>query len=778
VTNEEITIIEFSHPKTFHIFGRNNDGSQFHKVDSTFHPYFYVDADIQIPATVSKWILNIETGPKTLQGTPTKKIVFQFMNDKKTFKQMRESFTKTYEDDVVFSTRYLIDHPNLKFTKNYRVATLDIETSMEFPIKDIRNQIRAITFHDNYLNRYVTYCVAGRYEKVEKSSTWNIYFVLNEQDLLNKIAMYFKTLTPDVVTGWNSEGFDLPYIYSRFITNGLDVKQLSPLNEVYLKTNVEDSYAMNNNKIYGQMRIKGIQCLDSMKVLQKATGGALHSYSLDNVSKLYLKEEKLKFDMGLDELYKNDIMKYCEYNKRDVELNMRLNKTPGILNYFISMQQYSPVNLVDMFYVSRPIDNLILRTYHNEIAFPSKRKNLKEKYVGAFVKDPFVGIKDNVAVFDVRAMYTNLQISLNISVDTKSPDGDIEIHGVKFKSQPEGIIPKLLRSLQDERNKLKAQLKEHLEDSVEYQEYNDRQNSVKTLLNSFYGVSGSPYYRNYDKDVAESITLAGQDVITEISKIVESCKHKILYNDTDSAMVELTGICDGVSANLVAENLKNYVNEQLAINMEVRTKRKCTVGIEFEKLFSKFMMIGSKKKYCGYLVYKNGKEMPPTFFEMGFEGRKRDSTRITKLIERECLICLLNGGGQQDILEISRKAYRNIKKEDVRSLAIKFKLSKNIDEYKNKNAQHIRAIHNANKFYPSYYEVGDTVDFVFVKRFDGKLINDVMALNDNTPIDKIEIDFERTSDRNITKKLTHIFEAFGWDVFSLDVNQTQLGGYM
>ena len=783
---EDVCLIEFVHPSTFHIFLRGQNGDRRRVIDRDFYPYFYIPSEVKIPESVAQYIKEATPAPNSLYGDKTTKLTFKFMDDRATFRKIRESFPKTFEDDVVFSSRYLIDH-DIKFTKNYRICTLDIETSMEFPIKDVRNCIRAITFHDNIVNRYVTYCVSpsNLIEKREMSPNWNIYFVLTEQDLLNSVIQYFKVCEPDIITGWNTSGFDLPYIYSRMVLNGLPVSELSPLLSVYVKSDIKDNYAMNNNKIYGEVRIKGIQCLDSMKVLEKVTGGALHSYRLESVANLYLNEGKTQFEGKLDELYKNDVMKYCKYNMHDVELVVRLNKTPGILNYFMAMQDYSPVNLTDMFYVSRPIDNLILRTYHDKVVFPSKRKNIKEKYIGAHVKDPFVGIIPNVVAFDVRALYTNLQISLNICASTKSPDGDIDIHGVKFKSRPEGLIPKILKNLQTERNRLKYEMKKYTSDSVEYKQYYDRQNSVKVLLNSFYGVMGSPYYRSYDKQVAESITLSGQDINREIGQIIEEAGHNSLYGDTDSNFVKLN-LKDGEDMILAAENLRNYVNIEIGKRIAKRTNRACTVEIEFEKAFKSFMMIGKKKKYCGLLTYKDGKKFDsPVFFEMGFEGRKRDSTPITKKLERNCLICLLNGGNRDDILKIARDGYSSLKSQPIKDLAIKYKMSKQIDEYKNKNSQHIRAVMNARKFYEAYYEPGDTINFVFAKSFDGKRISndfknskDVIAINENTPMDKLIVDWDATAERNITKKLSHIFEAFGWLTTELDPYQKSLGGYL
>lgn len=297
------------------------------------------------------------------------------------------------------------------------VAYLDIEVKSDegFPDPKVADkQITAITIKDNSGIR-----VYGLkpYNKPIPGGTYHYY--TSELTMLRVFLEHWMNNYPDVVTGWNIKGFDIPYLIQR-ITNLLGeawAKRLSPWEKI--KT--------HSKTFFGKEEIThelvGLACLDMMQLYKKyGPPGQKESYSLNYISYLELKEKKLSYDEygSLQKLYEMDHDKYIDYNIRDVLLVEKIEKKRGLIRLAMTLAYDSKVNYEDVFYQTRMWDALIYNhlTENNIASNLSADGEKDHAYEGAYVKDPILGRHKWVVSFDYTSLYPSLMMQFNISPDT------------------------------------------------------------------------------------------------------------------------------------------------------------------------------------------------------------------------------------------------------------------------------------------------------------------------------------------------------------------------
>jgi DNA polymerase elongation subunit (family B) len=494
-----------------------------------------------------------------------------------------------YESDVKPETRILIDNygDTDDISENITTLFFDIEVSKGSGYStawDANNEVTAITLYDNISKQWNVLLLDKEHlAKNKKTDKYIFEAFSSEKDLLLRFYQLYLEIQPDVLTGWNIDGFDVPYIYNRTtkLLGANIAKQLSPVG-VVRKDFRKD-----------RMNIGGVSALDYMYLYRAFTYNEEPSYALEFISQKELGRGKIKFEGDLDNLYKTDLDKFIEYNINDVQLVVDLDDKLDFITLARNIAHKGHVPYEDVFASSRYLDGACL-TYLNRLGVISTNKPLRDhdddddsspdQFEGAFVKDPKPGLYDWVFDLDLKALYPSTQRTVNISPETKickienwnhekfmnndpahvytyksktwkglelrryleENNYSISAVGVIYNLNTKGLVPSILEKWDAERTEYRQLAKKYAEAGNErmYRFFDSRQLTMKILSNSLYGVLGNAGFRFYDIDNAEGTTLGGKAVIMHKTKYANSWLNQklgtnnidyVLYIDTDSA---------------------------------------------------------------------------------------------------------------------------------------------------------------------------------------------------------------------------------------------------
>ncbi len=408
---------------------------------------------------------------KTLFGTQVKRKYFKKFWEVKTYLKTCEK--PTYEDDISYTKRFNLDHyDEVVGPGKPRVLMYDIETT-GFSSTD--DQIISIVAHDSFNNVYYEFLWAPEFEECN-----------SERKMLLEFAKVIKNVDPDILTGWNSDRFDLPFVVDRMDHHNVPTTLLSRLNQKV------EPYHTNQGEVY---RIRGRIVIDYLEAYKKLNIAELGSYSLDNVAHKELGVGKNEISELPGQLWENkDYKTLLQYNRRDVQILVELDKKLELIAFLNKLAEITCSPFEDGLYNSRLVDNYILsKTCKQGIILPSRKFNNKRSdYKGGYVQTPHKGIHENVGIFDASSLYPSIIISFNISNETFTDNWmDLE----------PGLIPSLLDELLDLRKEYRSK------------GLDKEQKVIKTLINSFYGVMGLPSFRLYDQRLAAEVTRRGREII-------------------------------------------------------------------------------------------------------------------------------------------------------------------------------------------------------------------------------------------------------------------------
>ena len=528
-----------------------------------------------------------------LDGTPVEPMGFPSMRDAKNF---IEKYKDVDQFKVYGNTNYIQQcitdmFPNeIKFRPSQvNVVNFDIEVASDdgFPKPEEAIQpIISIALKSSQSSVYHVWGLGDyNYEKcnIEMHGDLIQYHKFDtEEGLLASFHKYWCDNRPDIITGWNSRFFDIPYLINRLSRIGSieAVRRLSPWNMVN-----ERNTEITGRTQYGY-EIVGIQQADYLELFKKFgySYGAQESYKLDHIAHVVLGEKKLSYEEhgNLYTLYKEDHQKFIDYNIKDVQLVNRIEEKMGLIQLAQTMAYRGGVNLQDTFGTTAIWDSIIYRELNKKkIAIPPNYEKIKNPYPGGYVKEPQVGLHDWVVSFDLNSLYPNLIVQYNMSPETlvaqtersgvdfylESPDKvtsphSVAANGSTYHKEFQGILPKIIEAYYAERTQIK---KEMLKVEQEYQKnksielereinrYNNRQMAIKILLNSLYGALGNKYFRYFDMRMAEGITLSGQLSVLWAEKAVNEEMNNVLKTDnvdyviaidTDSLYINMGSLVD------------------------------------------------------------------------------------------------------------------------------------------------------------------------------------------------------------------------------------------
>jgi len=477
----------------------------------------------------------------------------------------------------------------IKFdTNKIKLTTLDIEVKSENGFPDVESaaeEVLLITIQDYSTKEIITWG-QGPFNLKQGNHYYKQFN--NEYDLLNDFINWWmiEENTPEVVTGWNIELYDIPYLVRR-LDRVLGEKLMKRMSPWGLVTESEIYIAGRKNIAYD---VGGITQLDYLNLYKKFTYKAQESYRLDHIANVELGQKKLdhsEFDTFKD-FYTKGWQKFVEYNVIDVELVDRMEDKMKLIELAITMAYDAKANYGDVFSQVRMWDTIIYNYLkkRNIVIPPKERSDKDSKYAGAYVKEPIPGKYDWVVSFDLNSLYPHLIMQYNISpetlLDERHPSATVDrilneeinfelykdnavcANGAMYRKDVRGFLPELMEKIYKDRTIYKKKMlaaKQEYEKTPtkdlekEIARCNNIQMARKIQLNSAYGAIGNQYFRYYKLANAEAITLSGQVSIRWIENKMNSYLNKVLKttdvdyviaSDTDSIYLNMGPLVETV----------------------------------------------------------------------------------------------------------------------------------------------------------------------------------------------------------------------------------------
>jgi DNA polymerase elongation subunit (family B) len=669
---------------------------------------------------------NKPTTYKTLEGEYVEEIKPGTVRDCRDFYKKYdgvENFKIYGNDRYVYqyiSDKYPEDEIKFDITK-IKLITLDIETTSENGFPDPKacdEEILLITIQDYSTKQIITWGTRP-YNNTQK----NVKYIECESEyaLLNSFLHYWDNNCPEVITGWNIQFFDIPYICGRLyrILGEKKTKRFSPWgllsqNEVFV-----------NNRQQICMDIGGITQLDYLDLYKKFTYKAQESYRLDYIAEVELGSKKLdhsEFDTFKD-FYTRGWNKFVRYNIIDVELVDRLEDKMKLIELAITMAYDAKVNYADVFYQVRMWDNIIYNYLkRRDVVIPPKDRTEKnDKYAGAYVKEPVPGVYDWIVNFDLNSLYPHLIMQFNVSPETlieeRCPNVSVDKilnqsinfelykdyavcpNGAMYRKDIRGILPELMEKMYNERvifKKKMIEAKKQYEKTKtkelekEIARCNNIQMAKKISLNSAYGAIGNNYFRYYKLENAEAITLSGQVAIRWIESKLNNYLNKVLKtkdvdyviaSDTDSIYLHMGPLVETIfkGREKTTEGIVNFLDKICKVELEKYIESCYQELAEYVNAYDQKMQMKreniadrgiwtAKKRYIlNVWDSEDVRYSEPKLKIMGIEAVKSSTPAPCRKMIKDSLKLMMNGTEDDVIsfIEQCRKDFYKLSPEEI-----------------------------------------------------------------------------------------------------------------
>ena len=724
--------------------------------------------------------------------------------------------TQKYPRDIEFKREFI------------NVGTIDIETDYDtgFPHPNEASQkILDITYKSSKFSTYHVWGY-GEFDTTKALITDVKYTRCNsEEELLSKFLEFWShpDIIPDVITGWNTRFFDIPYIVNRMakVLGIQEIQKLSPWNMQLEHRRI--TKRGSENDVY---EIPGIQTLDYMELFQKFgyTYGPQESYALNHIAYVVLGEKKLSYEESgsLKNLYKDDHQKYIDYNMKDVQLVDRLEEKMGLITLALTIAYKGGVNYQDTFGVTAIWESIIYRKLNlTKVVVPlGDNEKPFRSFAGGYVKEPQVGRHDWIVSFDLNSLYPNLIVQYNMSPETltdnnhmndvgyylsgQSVDSEYSVaaNGSSYRKDIDGVLPQIIEEYYDERVSVKQmQIAAQKEIQNGYTAQLDKeivtlenkQLAIKILLNSLYGALGNKHFQYFDIRLAEGVTLSGQLAIQWAEKAMNAAMNKLLQSekdyvvaiDTDSLYVNFGPLVKKLSpANPVFfldkickehfEPVLQKAYEKLFKNMNAHKNRMVMAreGISDSGIWT------AKKRYILNVHNNEGIQYKePKLKIMGIEAIKSSTPEVVRDKFKKAFNLIISGteAEAQRFIQDFRNEFKTLNPEQV---AFPRRVSNITDWHDNKTIYkkscpiHVRGSLLFNKHLKynklqQQYELitnGSRIKFCYLK-LPNPIKENVIAFQDALPKElKLHnyIDYDLQFNKTFIEPLNLILHSIGW----------------
>ena len=636
---------------------------------------------------------------KTLQGQFLKPIEFTSINAARRFRKDVATQNSPIYGLERYHYQYIgTEYPEaIEWDKDHiKIFTLDIETTCEGGFPDVENPVEELL------------CITVKNQSNKQILTWGVgKFVTertdvtyveckDEKQLMFEFMKFWIKNHPDVITGWNTKFFDLPYLMNRIklIAGDKVANRMSPWN---MANREEINVRGRPQTVYN---LYGIAMLDYLDLYKWFIPTRQESYKLDFIGELELKQPKNENPFGtFKEFYEKDFQKFVDYNIQDVEIVDKLEDKLGLIDLSLTVAYESKVNYDDIFSQVRVWDTLIANyLMERKICVPPREEHSKDsKYEGAYVKDPIPGQHKWIVSFDINSLYPHILIQYNISpeklygsADTipgvekmlnkeldldylKENDLTMTPNGAMFKRDSQGFLSEMMEKMYKERVVYKKRM---IKAKIEFEKTGDvslkreiaRCHNIqwarKIALNSAYGAVGNQYFRYYDVRQASGITTAGQFIIRYIEKKVNEylnsillTKDKIDYivaSDTDSIYVRFDKLVEKTCKGKTKEQIIDFLSKVCDNKIEPYIEKCFDELADYSNAFKNAMVMKreviadkgiwvAKKRYMLNVLDEEGVRLSePKLKLMGIEAVKSSTPGVCRVKIKEAIKTIMS----------------------------------------------------------------------------------------------------------------------------------------
>lgn len=644
----------------------------------------------------------VKTNFKTLDGKYVQEISPGKPDDCKEFIRKYkdvEGFEVYGMDNYIFqyiSDLYPEETINYQYNK-LKIYVIDIEVSSEhgFPSPlDCIEEILSISIQDIHTNQIICFGV-----KPYNNKNLNVDYILcdDEIDLCNKFLNFWELNYPDIITGWNTSFYDIPYLVGRFsrILGEKEMKRLSPWNIV---TSKELDFS---GRVAISCEIVGIASLDYLELYKKFTYTKQETYALNYIGEVELNEKKLDHSEyeTFKEFYTKDWDKFIDYNIQDVILVNKLEQKLKLIELAVMMAFNAKVNFADVFYQVRMWDAITFNYLKrkNIVIPPRNTVEKTEQFSGAYVKEPIPGMYEYVVSFDLASLYPSLIMMYNISPETlvkfKHPTASIDsileksidnesfsnyticANGCMYKKDFQGFFPELIEEMFNRRKLYKKKMIE-LEQQYEktpskdlenkISEYYNIQQNLKICLNSLYGALGNCGFRYYQLDNAKAVTASGQATIKWIELKLNQYLNKLVGTegldfvialDTDSNYLNFGPLVNKIfkDKNVSKEKIINFldkicnttfqdfINKSFDELSDYTNAFKNTLYMKREAISDKAIWTAKKRYILNVWDNEGVRYESPKIKIKGLEAIKSSTPAICRKMIKDSIPIMING---------------------------------------------------------------------------------------------------------------------------------------
>jgi DNA polymerase I len=525
--------------------------------------------------------------------------------------------------DIPFAHRFIfdLDLPSCfrvfgELTKGKYTTELVVKAERFEPIEPFSPRLKILSFDiENTMKDPKLLCLGMAWR--EKGELKTDILSGSERDIVKGFLGFVERFDPDVITGYNIDGYDLPVMESRARMNGVpglglsrDGMQISNVGERFWRAHgriIADAWWSTKVELHPKQE------------------------TLDAVAKWLLGEGKHDVDRrNMDQEWEKDKVRVMEYCKKDAELALRILEKVAKLDKSMDIAVVSKLPVDDVFNgrTSQLIDSILIRAAdRGHFGVPMTRTGSGEAPIeGGYVHSLDPGLYEWVGVLDFTSMYPSIIIENNICFTTLNPKGTVvSPTGVRFlnKSVRVGLLPTILGNLMRERREVKGKLK--TEKDPEKRAYYDRlQFAIKILMNAFYGVLASSFYRFTNPQIGASITAFARENIKSIINQLEAEGVRVLYADTDSVFFE---------------SPQKDLEETKKIGRQISERfSHGSVNMDFERVLETFFSHGKKKRYAAKVAWP----VPGEIIFRGYEIRRTDAFNLQGDAQRQLFALILD----------------------------------------------------------------------------------------------------------------------------------------